>query len=131
MRISKIIPGRLAFANFRGFGKWPVRWHISMRDVFLWRISNFVVDSDFSLKLCDFPESALLPFDADVDTVDDNGYSTRIDVGQLCAVIYGVVNGVKCDVDPFKNNLPTDGRAYWPKRGMSSQNGGCLAWFEY
>ena len=102
-----------------------------MRDVFLWRISNFVVDSDFSLKLCDFPESALQPFDADVDTVDDNGYSTRIDVGQLCAVIYEVVNGVKCDVDLFKNNLPTDGRAYWPKRGMSSQNGGCLAWFEY
>lgn len=38
------------------------------------------------------------------------------DIGQLGAVICEVVTGVKCDIDLFKDNLPTDGRAYWPKR---------------
>ena len=77
---------------------------------------NFLVDSDLSLKLCDFSESTILPFDVDIDTADDNGYSPRIDIGQLGAVMYEVVTGVKCEVDLFKDNLPTDGRAYWPKR---------------
>lgn len=77
---------------------------------------NFLVDSDLSLKICDFSEASLLPLDTDMETADDNGFTTRIDIGLLGAVIYEVVTGNKCDVDLFKENAPSDGRAYWPKR---------------
>lgn len=77
---------------------------------------NFLLDSDLSLKICDFSEASLLPLDANMKTVDDNGYTTRIDIGLLGAVIYEVVTGNKCEVDLFKDNSPADGRAYWPRR---------------
>jgi hypothetical protein len=51
-----------------------------------------------------------------MDTLDDNGYTTRIDIGFLGTVIYEVVTGKKCEVDLFKDNLPTSGRANWPQR---------------
>ena len=90
---------------------------------------NFLVDSDLSLKLCDFSESTLLPFDVDIDTADDNGYSPRIDIGQLGAVMYEVVTGNKCEIDLFKDNSPTDGRAYWPERKfLPSTQGIWLGW---
>ncbi|CAG7920652.1 unnamed protein product [Penicillium olsonii] len=77
---------------------------------------NFLLDSDLTIKFCDFSEASLLPLDVDMDTVDDNGYTTRIDLGFLGTVIYEVVTGKKCKIDPFKDNLPTDGRATWPSR---------------
>lgn len=49
---------------------------------------NFLLDSDLSLKMCDFTEASLLPLDANMETVDDNGYTTRIDIDLLGAVIY-------------------------------------------
>ena len=77
---------------------------------------NFLLDSDLSLKFCDFSESSLLQLDANMDAVDDNGYTARIDIGLLGTVMYEVVTGNKCEIDLFKDNSPTDGRAYWPDR---------------
>ncbi|PYI07391.1 kinase-like protein [Aspergillus sclerotiicarbonarius CBS 121057] len=72
---------------------------------------NMLLDVDLSLKFCDFSEASILPPDVDMGAVDDNGYTTRIDIGQLGAVIYEIVTGNKCDIDLFRDNLPTDGRA--------------------
>ncbi|KAL2867408.1 kinase-like domain-containing protein [Aspergillus lucknowensis] len=77
---------------------------------------NFLFDSDLSVKICDFTEASLLPLDSDMATVDDNGYTTQIDVGFLAAVMYEVITGTKCEIDLFKDKAPTDGRAYWPER---------------
>ena len=77
---------------------------------------NFLLDSDLSLKLCDFTEATLLPADSDMLSVDDHGYNTQIDIGLLGAVIYEVVTGTKCEIDLFQGNDPTDGRAHWPER---------------
>lgn len=77
---------------------------------------NFLLDSDLSIKTCDFSEASVLPVDTDMDTADDNGYTTRIDIGQLGAVMYEDITGHKCDIDLFKDNLPSDGRASWPQR---------------
>ncbi|CAI7647969.1 unnamed protein product [Penicillium bialowiezense] len=52
---------------------------------------NFLLDSDMTIKFCDFSEASLLPLDVDMDTLDDNGYTTRIDLGFLGAVIYEVI----------------------------------------
>lgn len=59
---------------------------------------NFLLDLDLNIKFCDFSEPSLLPLDFNTDTVDDNGYTTRI------------------DIDLLKDNDPTDGRARWPRR---------------
>lgn len=48
---------------------------------------NFLLDSDLSLKFCDFTEASLLPLDPNIETVDDNGYITQIDIGLLGTVI--------------------------------------------
>ncbi|KAL4899403.1 hypothetical protein BDW74DRAFT_163593 [Aspergillus multicolor] len=77
---------------------------------------NFLLDSDLSLKICDFSEASLLPLDSNMKSVDDNGFTTLIDIGLLGAVMYEVITGKKCEIDLFKNNCPTDGRAYWPER---------------
>jgi serine/threonine protein kinase len=77
---------------------------------------NFLLDSDLSLKICDFSEASLFPLDSNMDAVDDNGFTTQIDIGLLGAVIYEIVTGNKCEVDLFRDNSPTDGRAHWPER---------------
>ncbi|KAL5366215.1 hypothetical protein BJX96DRAFT_169748 [Aspergillus floccosus] len=77
---------------------------------------NFLLDSDLSIKIGDFSEASLLPLESDMETVDDNGFTTQIDIGLLGAVMYEVVTGNRCEVDLFKANSPTDGRAYWPDR---------------
>ncbi|KNG90084.1 hypothetical protein ANOM_002094 [Aspergillus nomiae NRRL 13137] len=77
---------------------------------------NFLLDSDLCLKICDFSEASLLPLDFNMDAVDDNGYTTRIDIGLLGAVMYEVATGNKCEIDLYKDNSPTDGRAYFPER---------------
>ncbi|QKX64385.1 uncharacterized protein TRUGW13939_11559 [Talaromyces rugulosus] len=77
---------------------------------------NFLLDPDLCLKFCDFSEASLLPLDSDMEGVDDNGFTTQIDIGLLGTVMYEVVTGNKCEIDLFKDNDPTDGRAYWPER---------------
>ncbi|KAL3487698.1 hypothetical protein BJX62DRAFT_227843 [Aspergillus germanicus] len=59
---------------------------------------NFLLGSDLSLNIY------------------DNGYTTQIDIGFIGAVIYEVVTGIKCKIDLFKDNSPTDGRTCWPAR---------------
>lgn len=78
---------------------------------------NFLLDSNLSVKFCDFTEASILPFGTAMETVDDNGYSIQTDIGQLGAVMYEVVTGgQRCQFDLFKDNLPDDGRARWPRR---------------
>ncbi|KAL5335638.1 kinase-like domain-containing protein [Aspergillus crustosus] len=90
---------------------------------------NFLLDSDLSLKICDFTEASLLPLDSDMEAVDDNGFTTRIDTGLLGTVMYEVITGTKCEIDLFKDNSPTDGRAYWPERRfLPSTQGIWLGW---
>lgn len=90
---------------------------------------NFLLDSDLSLKICDFSEASLLPLDSNTETMDDNGFTTQVDIGLLGAVMYEVVTGNKCEIDLFKDNSPTDGRAYWPERKfLPSTQGIWLGW---
>ncbi|BDD61161.1 hypothetical protein MAP00_006232 [Monascus purpureus] len=77
---------------------------------------NFLLDTDLSVKICDFTEASLLPLECNMETVDDNGYTTQIDVGLLGTVMYEVMTGTKCKVDLFEHNSPADGRAHWPER---------------
>lgn len=91
---------------------------------------DFLLDSDLSLKLCDFSESSLLPLDSNLETVDGNGFTIQIDIGLLGAVsMYEVVMGNKCEIDLFEDNSPTDGRDYWPERkSLPSTDGIWLGW---
>lgn len=90
---------------------------------------DFLLDSDLSLRLCDFSEASILPLDTDMASADDHGFSTRIDIGLLGAVMYEVVTGVKCAIDLFHDNHPTDGRAHWPERRLlPSTENVCLGW---
>ncbi|KAL4811327.1 kinase-like protein [Aspergillus unguis] len=90
---------------------------------------NFLLDTDMSLKICDFSEASLLPLDADMEAVDDNGFTARKDIGLLGTVMYEIATGDKCDVDLFKDNAPTDGRAYWPERtSLPSTEGIWVGW---
>ncbi|RHZ55752.1 uncharacterized protein CDV56_105671 [Aspergillus thermomutatus] len=90
---------------------------------------NFLLDSDLSLKICDFSEASLLPMDSDMEAVDDNGFTIRIDIGLLGTVMYEIVTGNKCEIDLFKDNSPTDGRAHWPERRfLPSTRGIWLGW---
>ncbi|KAL4893429.1 kinase-like domain-containing protein [Aspergillus ambiguus] len=85
---------------------------------------NFLLDSDLSIKFCDFSEASLLPLDSKMETADDNGYTIQIDIGLLGKVMYEIVTGDKCEVDLYKDNAPTDGRAYWPdKKSLPSTQG--------
>ncbi|KAE8351962.1 kinase-like domain-containing protein [Aspergillus coremiiformis] len=77
---------------------------------------NFLLDSQLSIKFCDFSEASLLPLDSDMSLVDDNGFTTQIDIGLLAAVMYEVITGTTCEVDLFKDDARYDGRAYWPER---------------
>lgn len=78
---------------------------------------NVLVGADLSVKLCDFSEASLLPLGTDMRTADDNGYTVKIDIGLLGAVMYEVATGsIECKVDLYRDNSPSDGRAYWPAR---------------
>lgn len=76
---------------------------------------NFLLDSELSIKVCDFSEASILALGTAMETVDDGGFSIQTDIGQLGAVIYEVVTGERCGFDLFKYNAPDDGRAAWPR----------------
>ncbi|EEP82290.1 predicted protein [Uncinocarpus reesii 1704] len=78
---------------------------------------NFLLDSDLSVKFCDFTESTKLPLDACMETADDGGYTVRTDIGQLGAVMYEVLTKQRCEFDIFKD-VPSDiSHGSWPRRG--------------
>lgn len=83
--------------------------HVLVTDI---ATRNFLVDTDLSVKIYNFTEASLIPLETDMETVDDNGFTAQIDVGLLGTVIYEVMTGKKCEIDLFKHNSPTDGRAY-------------------
>ncbi|PWY72165.1 serine/threonine protein kinase [Aspergillus sclerotioniger CBS 115572] len=89
--------------------------HIHHRSVIVADIAcrNILLDSDLSIKFCDFTEATIMPPDSDLETVDDNGYSIQTDIGQLGKVIYEVVTGKKCLFDLHENNIS---RATLPRR---------------
>lgn len=64
---------------------------------------NFVLDSDLSVKFCDFTESTMFPLDTCMETADDEGYSIHTDIGQLGSVMHEVVTGERCAFDFFKD----------------------------
>jgi serine/threonine protein kinase len=77
---------------------------------------NFLLDNHLSVKLSDFTESSILPLTADMQTVNDNGYSIFTDIGQLGAVMYEVVTWKACGFDLFRNLPPGPATATWPRR---------------
>lgn len=77
---------------------------------------NFLLDADMSLKLCDFSEASVLPLQTNMETADDEGYTVAVDIGLLGVVMYEIVTGSRCEIDLYKDNDPSDGRAYWPDR---------------
>lgn len=79
---------------------------------------NFVLDSDLSIKFCDFSEASIFSLGTDMNLVDDHGYNVQIDIGLLGTVMYEIVTGEKLQIDLFKEaeNTSEDGRAIWPKR---------------
>uniref|UniRef100_A0A093XY66 Serine/threonine-protein kinase HT1 n=1 Tax=Talaromyces marneffei PM1 TaxID=1077442 RepID=A0A093XY66_TALMA len=74
---------------------------------------NFLLDSDFSIKVCDFSEASILPLGTIMETADDDGYSIQTDIGLLGSVFYEVITGQPCDFDLFEGN---DDRATLPHR---------------
>lgn len=78
---------------------------------------NILVDSDLSVKFCDFTEATKFPLGTRMETAEDDGYSIQTDIGQLGAVIYEVVTGKKCEFDLFKDADPLNvSSASWPRR---------------
>lgn len=77
---------------------------------------NFLLDSDLSIKICDFTESIIMPPDTCMKTADYEGYSIRTDIEQLEAVMYEMVVEEKCAFDIFKNVSSESGSGIWPNR---------------
>lgn len=92
--------------------------HIHDRRVIVADIAtrNFLLSSELSIKFLDFTESSVLPLDADMQTVDDNGYSIFTDIGQFGNVMYEVVTGQMCEFDLFKGQPTGPATAAWPRR---------------
>lgn len=87
---------------------------------------NFLLDSDLSIKICDFSEASILPLGSDMKTVNDCGFNTQIDIGLLGTVIYEIVTGEKIRVELFEDNA---NRPYWPKReSLPKTTGIWLGW---
>ncbi|KAJ5288052.1 hypothetical protein N7478_003738 [Penicillium angulare] len=85
---------------------------------------NFLLDSDLSIKFCDFSEASILPLGSDMKTVDDRGFNTRIDIGLLGTVVYEIITGEALQVELFEDYSLTDGRPYWPKRELLPETTG-------
>lgn len=77
---------------------------------------NFLLAADLSVKFSDFTESSILPLGTNMQNTDDAGYSIYTDIGQLGAVMYGVITGKPCDFDLFKNQPAGPATAAWPQR---------------
>lgn len=77
---------------------------------------NLLLDSNLSIRFCDFTEASIMPLDDDIETVEDDGYSVQTDIGQLGAIFYEVVTGERCRFDVYYD-LPMDAsEAIWPPR---------------
>lgn len=75
---------------------------------------NFLLDTDLSVKFCDFNQSSLMSFDTDMENLDEDGYSIHTDIGQLGTVFYEVIVGERPKFDLFQQ--PDATQATWPLR---------------
>jgi serine/threonine protein kinase len=74
---------------------------------------NILLDSDLTIKFCDFTESTIMPPGTDMETDDDNGYSIQTDIGQLGRVFYEIITGTDCEFNLHENDAS---RASLPRR---------------
>lgn len=85
---------------------------------------NFLLDLDLNIKFCDFSEASLLP-------LDDNGYTTRIDIGFLGAVYLWSCNWREV----WNRSLQRQRSHWWSSKvateRIPSQHWECLAWFNH
>ncbi|KAK0111517.1 hypothetical protein ONS95_001871 [Cadophora gregata] len=59
---------------------------------------NCLLADDFSLRLCDFGESTIIPPHLDVAAVNDNGASVKTDIAQFGSVVYEISTRINlCD----------------------------------
>lgn len=81
--------------------------HIHDRSVIVADIAcrNILLDSDLSIKFCDFTESTIMPPDTNMETDDDNRYSIHTDIGQLGKVFYKVITGRDCGFNLHENDI--------------------------
>lgn len=77
---------------------------------------NFFLDSDLSVKFCDFSESHILLLEACVETADEGGYTVKTDIGLLGAVIYEIIAEQRCEFDIFKDISIEATGGTWPRR---------------
>ncbi|KAL4794215.1 kinase-like domain-containing protein [Aspergillus venezuelensis] len=78
---------------------------------------NFLLDSDLSIKFCDFTEATALPLDTDMEAANDHNSTVQTDIGELAAVMYEVVTGEGYNFNSFLNTGPSDGGLEWPDEG--------------
>lgn len=74
---------------------------VIVADIACW---NILLDSDLSIKFCDFTESTIMPLDTNMETDDDNRYSIYTDIGQLGKVFYEVITRRDCGFNLHENN---------------------------
>lgn len=76
---------------------------------------NFLLDSDLSIKFCDFSESSIMPLKSDMDTTDYNWCSVQTDLEELGTVFYEVVTGQRCRFDLYEGQQ-RELIVTWPRR---------------
>jgi serine/threonine protein kinase len=72
-------------------------------------LRNFLLAGDFSLRLNDFANSALLPESMDITLADDDGCTARLDLLRLSCIVYSIMTwqkfSVRCDSETEWPNL--------------------------
>ena len=69
---------------------------------------NILIDDDLSAKLCDFTDSAVLPFDADISGVVQDFASIYTDIFQFGSLVYEMITGKRIDFDIFQPSDPEE-----------------------
>jgi serine/threonine protein kinase len=65
---------------------------------------NCLLADDLSLKLCDFGESTIIPFDLNMTEVNDNGVSVKTDIAQFGSLVYEISTRINLS-DPRQPRL--------------------------
>ncbi|KAJ6182625.1 hypothetical protein N7485_001267 [Penicillium canescens] len=76
--------------------------HVLVVDV---KSRNILLIDDLMIRYCDFGESSYISEDVNMDTVNDCGYTVKIDVALLGAVFYEIATGNRCDVDLYDRGV--------------------------
>ena len=64
-------------------------------------LRNFVIAGDSSLKMIDFGQCALLPFDIDLSTVNVHGLTAKYDIFHLGCIIYSLAAWRQFEYEAF------------------------------